>query len=206
MYLPAHFSAADAEALIARLSRRAAGILVTAGPEGLTATHLPILWDAGKRVLTGHVARANPHHTFGGGPGLVILSGPEAYVSPSHYASKAEHGKVVPTWNYEAVHFSGTVSWFDDPARLERVVRRLSDTYEAGRAHPWSVDDAPPGYVSAMLRAIVGMEMQVERIDAKRKLSQNKSAADFDGVAAGLRGEGGEAVEIAELMAKLSNP
>ena len=206
MYVPAHFSTEDAEALIARLSKRAAGILVTSGPEGLVATHLPIVWDARTRVLVGHIARANPQHTFGDGQGLVILAGPEAYVSPNLYPSKAEHGKAVPTWNYEAVHFSGAVEWFDDPARLEAVVRRLSDLHERDRAHPWSLDDAPPSYVSAMLRGIVGVEMRVERVEAKRKLSQNKAGADFDGVVEGLRNASGEAVEIAELMVKLQKP
>lgn len=205
MYVPSHFAAADAEALIQRLVKRAAGILVTLGPDDrLTATHLPLVWDSERRVLTGHIARANPHHAMGEGAGLFILAGPEAYVSPSFYPSKAEHGKAVPTWNYEAVHFTGRVSWFDDAMRLERVVRALSDLHEAGRDEPWSLDDAPAEYVKAMLRGIVGVEMQVERVEAKRKLSQNKAGADFAGVVGGLRGENSvEAVEIAALMSKL---
>lgn len=206
MYVPAHF-AAEADELIARLCRRAAGILVTNGPEGPLATHMPIVWDGARRVLSGHIARANPHHTLGPGQGLVILAGPETYVSPSHYPSKAEHGKAVPTWNYEAVHFSGRIEWFDDSVRLEAVVRELSDLHEGSRARPWSLDDAPGDYVKAMLRGIVGVEMQVERVEAKRKLSQNKAGGDFAGVVDGLRRDGGaEAVEIAELMAKLPNP
>jgi transcriptional regulator len=116
----------------------------------------------------------------------MILSGAEAYVSPGWYPSKAEHGKVVPTWNYEAVHLSGRVEWFDDAARLEALVRALSERHEAGLAAPWTLEDAPRAYVEAMLRGIVGVALHADKIDAKRKLSQNKSAADFAGVAAGL--------------------
>ena len=126
-------------------------------------------------------------------------------MSPAHYASKPEHGKVVPTWNYETVHLSGTIDWFDDPERLESVVRGLSDRHEAGRDEPWSIDDAPRDYVLRMLRAIVGVSVQVDRVEAKRKLSQNKSEADFDGVREGLLDshEWGER-EVGELMAGLS--
>lgn len=202
MYVPAHFAAKDGDALIAKLAARAAAVLVSVDGEGQpVATHLPMLWDAEARTLTGHVARANPHWKLGGGKGLVILSGAEAYVSPGFYPSKAEHGKVVPTWNYEAVHLSGAVNWFDDAARLEDVVRRLSDQHEAGRETPWRLEDAPRAYIEALLRAIVGVEMRVEKIEAKRKLSQNKSAADYEGVLRGLSAGAGESQEIAALMA-----
>jgi transcriptional regulator len=187
MYVPHYFQAEDADALIARLSRRWAGILVSVDADGApVATHLPILWDGQKRIATGHIARANPHWKLGDGKGLLVLAGPEAYVTPSWYPSKAEHGKTVPTWNYEAVHLSGRVEWFDDPARLEAIVRDLSTLHEQGRAEPWSIEDAPRPYIDALLRGIVGVTLHVERIDAKRKLSQNKSEADFHGVAAGL--------------------
>ena len=187
MYVPEHFAVADADALVARLARRFAGILVTIDGEGQpVATHMPILWDAEKRIATGHIARANLHWEIGAGRALIVLAGPEAYVSPSYYPSKAEHGKTVPTWNYEAVHLSGAVEWFDDAARLEDVVRRLSQVHEHDRPTPWTIEDAPRAYIDAMLRGIVGVEMRVERIEAKRKLSQNKSAADFEGVIAGL--------------------
>lgn len=190
MYVPEHFAAADADALVARLARRFAGVLVSVDGEGQPiATHLPILWDAEKRVATGHIARANQHWKLGPGRALIVFAGPEAYVSPSFYPSKAEHGKAVPTWNYEAVHLSGGVEWFDDAARLENVVRRLSELHEGDRAKPWRIEDAPRSYIDAMLRGIVGVEMRVERIEAKSKLSQNKDAADFEGVIAGL-GEG----------------
>lgn len=202
MYVPEHFAASDGDALIVKLARRFAGILVSVDTDGQpVATHMPLLWDAEKRRATGHIARANAQWKLGAGCGLIVLAGPEAYVSPSYYPSKREHGKTVPTWNYEAVHLSGAVEWFDDAARLEAVVRDLSNFHEHDRAHPWAVSDAPRAYIEALLRGIVGVEMRVERIDAKRKLSQNKSAGDFDGVIAGLEVAGDpEAAEVAALM------
>ncbi len=207
MYIPEHFATEDADALIARLSRRWTGVLISVDAEGApTGTHLPILWDGARKIATGHIARANPHHELGPGRGLIVLSGPEAYVSPSLYSSKAEHGKVVPTWNYEAVHLSGRVSWFDDAERLEAIVRALSERHEEGRAAPWSIDDAPRPYIEAMLRGIVGVEMHVGRIEAKRKLSQNKNDSDFGGVRAGLLAdENTGAREIGGLMRGLKS-
>jgi transcriptional regulator len=202
MYVPAHFAAQDADALAAKLARRSAALLVTVDSEGQPhATHLPVLWDAQKRVITGHIARANPHWKLGDGKGLIILSGADAYVSPSFYPSKAEHRKTVPTWNYESVHLSGAVSWFEDAARLEGVVRRLSDQHESARAEPWRIEDAPRTYIDNLLRAIVGVDLHVEKIEAKQKLSQNKSAADFDGVMQGLAAGRAESREVAALMA-----
>ena len=195
MYVPEHFAAADADALIARLSRRWSAVLVTVDGEGNpVGTHLPILWDAEKRIATGHIARANAHWKQGDGRGLLVLSGAEAYVTPAWYPSKAEHGKTVPTWNYEAVHITGRVEWFDDAARLEGVVRDLSAVYEGARAQPWTIEDAPRAYIDALLRGIVGVALHADRIEAKRKLSQNKSEADFAGVAKGL-GASADAME-----------
>lgn len=187
MYVPAHFATDDADALIARLARRWAGVLITIGDDGApVGTHMPILWDAEKRIATGHIARANPQWRQGAGQGLIVLNGPEAYVTPSWYPSKAEHGKTVPTWNYEAVHITGRVEWIDGGERLEAIVRDLSTFFERERPAPWTMQDAPRPYIDALLRGIVGVELRAERIEAKRKLSQNKSAADFHGVAAGL--------------------
>lgn len=202
MYVPSHFAADDADALIQRLARARAGVLVTFGADGAPlATHLPILWDAERKIATGHIARANPHWKQGPGKGLIVLAGAEAYVTPAWYPSKAEHGKTVPTWNYEAVHLSGRVEWFDEPARLEAVVRDLSAVHEEGRAEPWSIADAPRPYIDALLRGIVGVALHAERIEAKRKLSQNKSEADFAGVARGLAAsEDAMAQEVAALM------
>jgi transcriptional regulator len=202
LYAPAPFAVADADELIARLARRFAGVLISVDQQGQpTATQMPILWDPQARIVRGHIARANPQWKLGSGRGLIVLSGPEAYVSPSFYPSKAEHGKAVPTWNYEAVHLSGSVEWFDDRARLEELVRELSALHERDRPAPWSIDDAPGAYIEAMLGAIVGVKMRVERIEAKRKLSQNKSVADFAGVIAGLEhGQDPAAGEVAALM------
>lgn len=202
MYVPSHFAADDAEALIENLAQRFAGILVSVDGEGQpVATHMPLLWNAETRTARGHIARANPHWRLGAGRGLIVLAGAEAYVSPGYYPSKREHGKTVPTWNYEAVHLSGPVQWFEDAGRLEGVVRDLSQVHEQGRAEPWKLEDAPRAYIDAMLRGIVGVEMRVEKIEAKRKLSQNKSAADFDGVVAGLDATHDAAShEIAALM------
>lgn len=202
MYVPAHFAADDADALIHRLARTNAGILVSVDAEGApVATHLPILWDAEKRIATGHIARANPHWKLGDGKALLVLAGAESYVTPAWYPSKAEHGKAVPTWNYEAAHLTGRVEWFDDAARLEAVVRDLSALHETGRAEPWTLSEAPRPYIDALLRGIVGVSLHVERIEAKRKLSQNKSEADFSGVVAGL-GASAEAAarDVAALM------
>ncbi len=205
MYIPESFAAADADALIARLSRRWAGVLVSVGADGTPiATHLPILWDAEKKIAIGHVARVNSHWKIGTGRGLLVLSGAEAYVSPNWYPSKAEHGKAVPTWNYEAVHLSGQVEWFEAPARLEAVVRDLSALHEAGSQRPWTLEEAPRAYIDAMLRGIVGVALHADRIEAKRKLSQNKSAADFAGVVEGLGASSdANAREVATLMRAL---
>jgi transcriptional regulator len=202
MYVPSHFATDDADGLIARLARRWAGVLVTVDADGTPAgTHLPILWDAENKIATGHIARANPQWKQGPGRGLIVLSGAEAYVTPSWYPSKAEHGKTVPTWNYEAVHFSGQVEWFDDASELEAVVRDLSHAHEHDRPAPWAIADAPRQYIDALLRGIVGVRLHADRIEAKRKLSQNKSEADFSGVARGLaQTDDPLAQEVAALM------
>jgi transcriptional regulator len=190
MYVPSAFAPTD-EAVRELLLRHRAADLVTAGPEGLTATMLPFLYDAGRHTLRGHFARNNDHwRSADGAAGLVIVRGPDAYVSPSWYASKAEHGRVVPTWNYVTAHVHGTVSVHDDPDWVADLVRELTDRHEAGRPAPWSVDDAPPRFFAGQLRAIVGVELAIERVEAKFKLSQNRPAADVDGVIVGLRAAG----------------
>lgn len=208
MYVPAHFAADEADALIARISRRAAAILVTTGADGTPyATHLPVLWDPEAKVVRGHIARANPHWRMDASRALIVLAGSEAYVSPSWYPSKAEDGKAVPTWNYEAVHISGAISWCHEPEWLEDLVRALSNAHEAHRTTPWRLEDAPRAYIDALLRAIVGVEIKADRVEAKRKLSQNKSAADFSGVASGLDRESeAGAAGVAALMRDLPPP
>ncbi len=176
--------------------------VVTTGPDGYPiATLMPFIRD-GERLLL-HMARANPHwrsieSTM---PALALVAGPQAYVSPAWYATKAEHGRVVPTWNYSAVHLTGTVTVRTDEAWLRDVVTRLTDRHESGRAERWRVSDAPQAYVDKQLRAIIGVEFQVERVEAKAKLSQNRSDEDREGVIAGLEAAGDvRDIEVAKAM------
>lgn len=193
MYVPAHFAADDATVGELLATARAAD-LVTVTSQGLMATLLPFIYqsDVGEHgVLRGHVARNNDQWRLPAlGEALVIARGPDAYISPSWYASKAEHGRVVPTWNYVTAHVYGRLVVHDDPAWVEDLVRTLTDVHEKPSPQPWSVNDAPPQYVAGQLRAIVGVEVEITRIEAKAKLSQNRPAADVDGVVAGLRARG----------------
>lgn len=187
VYVPAHF-AVDDDAVQAMLDHPGAAELVTCGPDGPEATLLPFVRDRERNVLLGHFARTNDHWTRAGGQtGLVIVRGPDSYVSPTWYASKAEHGRVVPTWNYVTAHVHGTVTVHDDVEWTADVVRRLTDLHEGGR---WTMEDAPETFVRGQLRAIVGVEVRIERVQAKAKLSQNRPPADVDGVIAGLRAAG----------------
>lgn len=186
MYTQTAFAIDAPEDLAAVIGRAPFASLVVAGPDGIEAAHLPMLYDAEAKALVGHVARANPMAKRDGAKALAVLIGPNAYVSPSFYPSKAEHGRAVPTWNYEAVHVHGRLECFEAPDALHAVVSKLSDHFEAGRAEPWSVGDAPRGYIATMLRAITGVRLHIERIEGLRKLSQNKDAADRAGVVAGL--------------------
>ena len=198
MYVPHHFGTDDADALIARLARRWAGVLITIGDDGApVATHMPILWDRERRVATGHIARANPQWKRGPGKGLIVLSGPEAYVTPAWYPSKAEHGKAVPTWNYEAVHAHGRLRLVDDEKFVLGIVARLTRRHEATEPQPWKMGEAPADYLDQMLRAIVGVEIEVVRLEGKRKLSQNREARDVDGAVRALQERGQEALSSA---------
>ena len=193
MYVPAAF-AMDPTEVSALLAGHGAADLVTSTSQGLLATMLPFVHDpdAGEHgALLGHVARNNPQWREQPiGEALVLVRGPDAYVSPSWYASKAEHGRVVPTWNYVTAHVYGSLTWHDDTAWVEALVRRLTEQHEATLPHPWAVDDAPPAFVAGQLRAIVGVELRITRIEAKAKLSQNRPGADVDGVVAGLAARG----------------
>jgi len=176
--------------------------LITTALDGYPqATLLPIVWSGD--VVLAHMARANPHWTeiSDRAPALLICAGAQAYVSPSWYASKREHGKVVPTWNYSSVHLRGTAHVHDDSAWLRAQVTALTDHHEGDRADPWQVTDAPERFLQGQLRGIVGIEVRVERIDAKAKLSQNRSAADRRGVIDGLSSEpAADAAGIASAM------
>lgn len=187
MYAPEPFAETDPDLIAALIERARLGVLVTHGPKGLFATHLPWLHDRAAGVLLGHLARANPHRALaGGGEALAIFSGVDAYVSPTWYPSKATDGRQVPTWNYEAVHVYGRLEWIEARDELHALVSRLSERFEVGRPEPWAVSDAPSDYVERLLRGIVGVRLVITRVEAKRKLSQNKSAADRDGVRSAL--------------------
>jgi transcriptional regulator len=195
MYRPAAFDVEDLDEMLNMVDQAALGHLVTTGPDGFASTSLPFLVDreAGPSGnLRGHVARANPHwRTIDGGATLVIFPLPDAYVSPSWYPSKADHGKVVPTWNYELVHVHGTVRVHDDPEWVRALVTDLTDRHESARSGPpvaWRVTDAPADYIDGQLRAIVGIEVEISSIEAKRKLSQNRPEGDRTGVEGALAG------------------
>lgn len=190
MYTPPAFKEDD-PAILAEIIRTARlPMLVTATAAGPLATPLPLILDQSEGphgVLYGHLARANPQwNTPAIGEALAIFPGPDAYVTPSWYASKAEHGKVVPTWNYVAVHAYGPVEFFDDVDRLHQAVSRLTDLHEGQRAEPWAVTDAPETFVRSQLKGIVGLRLPITRLEGKRKLSQNRPEADRRGVAEGL--------------------
>ena len=191
MYIPAAFRQDDLAQLHQQIEASGLALLTSSGAQGLQASHLPLLLEPGEGefgTLYGHFARANGHwrDLAGGAEALALFSGPDSYVHPGWYPAKAEHGKVVPTWNYIAVHAWGRAEVFDEPERLLQLVSRLSERHEQGRAQPWAVSDAPREYIDAMLRAIVGFALPIRRIEGKWKLSQNRSAADRAGVREGL--------------------
>ncbi len=197
MYLPPHFDETRPEALHALLRAHPLGLLVTQDSGGtLAANSVPFVLDAdpagGPGILRAHVARANPlwREARLDAESLVVFQGPQAYISPSFYASKAEHGKVVPTWNYCVVQARGPLCVIDDPAWVEAFVTRLTERHEAPRAKPWAVSDAPADFIASMLKAIVGIEITLTALTGKWKVSQNRSAADQAGVAQGLRDAG----------------
>jgi transcriptional regulator len=198
MYIPAHF-AADDDAVRDLLLNHGAADLITSTEKGLLATMLPFIYEepgsspeAGEHGrLLGHVARNNDQwREPTEGDALVIVRGPDAYISPSWYETKRQHGRVVPTWNYVTAHVYGTLVVHDDVAWVETLVRRLTTRHESSQAHPWSPDDAPEPYFRGQLRAIVGLEVPISRIEGKFKLSQNRSAADIEGVIEGLAASG----------------
>jgi len=205
MYQPRHFAPPGADAMHGLMRSHPLATLVVHAGGGLLANHIPLLWQpAGgpSGLLRGHVARANPlWRELGqdGLPALAVFQGPQAYVSPSWYPSKQQGGKVVPTWNYAVVHAHGRLRAVDDAAWLRGLVGALTAEHESGRQQPWSVEDAPPDYLDAMVAAIVGIEMTVERLEGKWKASQNQPQANRLGVQQGL-GEDPATRPMAELV------
>ena len=202
MYVPRVNAMTDDDKVRAMVAAARTAWFVTSGADGVpVATLVPVIWRGS--TVVAHVARANPQwrQIDPGSPGLMIVTGPDAYVSPSWYAAKAEHGKVVPTWNYSAVHLTGSVQVHHESAWILDVVTALTDVHEGSRAEPWRVTDAPADFVDTQLKAIVGIELAVERVDATSKHSQNRSEADQRGVIAGLLGDDdGDAASIAAAM------
>jgi len=227
MYMPRHFAVTDMAEIEAFVDAAQAADLVTFDGTRPVCTLLPVIWGRLDREdqttggageadcvsygrLLGHIAIANPQWqtAMPGTEALAIVHGPQAYISPTWYEAKARHGRVVPTWNYETVHLAGPVTFHQDTEWLRALVTRLTRLHEEDREHPWAVTDAPPDYIDGQLRAIVGVELTVTSVQAKQKLSQNRSQLDREGVVAGLRHEPGPGpAGIAHLMAgQLTRP
>lgn len=201
MYVPKQFEMGD-EALRQLLMQHGAGELITYSERvGISATLIPFVYEPcseGYGSLHGHLARTNDQwRDPPTGNALVLLRGPDAYVTPTWYATKREHGRVVPTWNYVTAHIYGRLIVRDDVEYVRGVVESLTSKHEGGRDPGWAVTDAPPQYIEGQLRAIVGVELQISRIEAKAKLSQNRSAADVQGVITGLAADGENAMSLA---------
>ena len=193
MYVPPLFKEDRIDVLHDAIRRTGLATLVTLSQDGLIASHVPMLLDADQApygTLVGHLARPNPQARGAIGEALAIFQGPEVYITPSWYATKRATGKVVPTWNYVAIHAYGTVEFFDDRDRLREVVTRLTERQETPRAEPWTVTDAPADFTQGMLNGIVGFALPIARLEGKWKMSQNRPAEDRAGVIAGLKAEG----------------
>ena len=209
MYVPHHFALEDLDEIRSLVRVVHVGQLVTVGPDGVPdATLLPVLWEGDEVVV--HLARANEHwrRITDGSPGLVVVTGPDSYITPRWYASKREHGRVVPTWNYSVVQLSGPVTVHDSPEWLREAVTRLTTRHEGRTAEgePWHVDDAPERFVAGQLKAIVGVSLAVTRMEAKAKLSQNRSAEDQAGVVEGLADSADfGAAGVREAMVRIQN-
>ncbi len=207
MYQPQHFREERLAVQHALIREHSLGLLVTAGPGGLQANHIPFLIDSDaseRGTLRSHLARANPQlaELAAVEECLVVFQGPQHYISPSLYATKRETGKVVPTWNYITVHAWGRPRVMDDAAWLRRQIEDLTTHNEETRPAAWKVSDAPEAFVAAQIKAIVGLEIPIARIEGKWKVSQNRPAIDQAGVVAGLRGQSGDADAMAELVAE----
>jgi transcriptional regulator len=191
MHIQDAFAAREPAEVEALLTGAPFACLVTHDAEGLFATHMPLLYDAERGLLTGHMARSNPHVSrASGGEGMVIFQGANAYISPNWYPSKARHGRVAPTWNFEVAHVYGRLVWRDDPAWLRAHLDALVGRFEAPFDPPWARPKPPMEFVETLIGAIVGLEFAIERIEAKRKLSQHRPEEERLSVIAGLTARG----------------
>lgn len=207
MYLPRSFQQTSVEEMHALAAANPLGTLVLHGGAGLVADHIPFELappspGAPFGTLRAHVARANPVWHADGQDALVIFQGPHAYVSPEYYEEKAVSGKAVPTWNYAVMHAHGTLRAVDDSAWLLALLERLTDRHESGRAQPWKVADAPRDYIDGLLKAVVGIEIVIGRMDGKWKASQNRPAADQSRIADGLAADDSSAAMAALMRAR----
>ena len=199
MYVPPHFAETDVEKLHEAIRHSGLPILITPGADGLIASHVPLMLDpapAPYGTLLGHFSAANPHAKPTGTETLAIFTGPDAYISPNWYKTKDETGKVVPTWNYVAIHAYGTLELFTDAASLHALVSRLTDLHETGIPNPWKVADAPEAYIQGQLKGIVGFRMPITRLQGKWKMSQNRPPADRAGVKAALEEQNPAVAEL----------
>ena len=211
MYQPDHFLVADLPKMHALMRARPLATLVSAGSLGLYATHLPtVLKDDGLYgIIECHLARANPHwkDLAEGTEALMIFQGPEGYITPNWYPSKADHGKVVPTWNYTVVHAYGRPEVMKDENWLRRHVTELTAQQETNEVKPWAPSDAPASFIEVMLRGIIGFRFAFTRLEGKWKMSQNRQATDRNGVVRGLETRGqGDDFEMAELVSRQATP
>jgi transcriptional regulator len=207
VYIPSLFNEGRIDVLHDAIRASGLATLVTITQDGLIASHIPLLLDpepAPYGTLLGHLARPNPQARGAIGEALAIFHGPDAYITPSWYATKRETGKVVPTWNYVAIHAAGPIEFFDDTDRLLDIVTRLTEKQEAGRTAPWAVSDAPANFVQGMLKGIVGFAIPLTRLEGKWKMSQNRPAEDRAGVVAGLAAEGRD--DVAALVPQPASP
>ena len=207
MYQPPHFREERIEVQHGLIRSHPLGLLITAGPGELVANPIPFVIyadDAPRGTLRCHLARGNPHwHELAAVEQcLVVFQGPQQYITPSWYPTKRETGKVVPTWNYVTVHAWGRPQVIEDVAWLRRQIEDLTNLNEGRRPAPWLVDDAPADYLVSQMKGIVGVEIPIDRIEGKWKVSQNRPAADRAGVVEGLRGGGEQAEIIASLVAE----
>ncbi len=206
MYTPSHFRRHDQDELRALMVASPLAVLITFGDGRLQVSHIPLMFDAGRGehgTLVGHMAAANPQakHHDPAIEAVAVFTGPDTYVSPSWYETKRTTHKVVPTWNYMAVYATGHITFLDEPGQKHAVVKELTSTHEAGFEHPWSIDDAPPDFIQSQLGAIRAFELRLTGLEGKWKLSQNRNAADRQGVMEGLcQRDAGGAEPVAAAM------
>ncbi len=199
LYCPPAFKVEETDEILNHINRSGLAMLVANGADGPLVSHVPMMLDRSRGaqgMLAGHLAKANGQWQNGDAavPALAVFPGPDAYITPSWYPSKQKHGRVVPTWNYTVVHARGRVRFIEDADWLRKNVSQLTDKFEGRRAEPWAVSYAPDRFIDMQLKAIVGFELEIASLEGKRKISQNREAADRAGVVVGLDAQEGGVV------------